>query len=211
VAKQSFTLKSNIKQLSRKMRARSAALGQNLGNRALPAIAAEFTRRVRTNQFRPYGGKTSPRKLQTRSGKLKDSVVWSSQRRGWFSKATMQASGPHAKIQEFGGTVSGSPWLSIPLKHTLDASGQVQSQYQIPPGTKRTRGGFPTFIYRGRTGALIIAARSSGQITALRILRSSVTLPPGRFGFFRTWRSMMAFRNRKVKESARAAMRGRVA
>ncbi|MBL4771902.1 MAG: hypothetical protein JKY61_12370 [Planctomycetes bacterium] len=110
--------------------------------------------------------------------------------------------GKYASLQEYGGTVNGSPWLTIPLPDNKTDSGvdkfDSAAKLRNDPTVK-------TWIQRSKAGNLIIRAKFEGkdEIQNLWILKRSVTVKP-RLGFFKTAEAM---RNSQIKNLNRAVIR----
>lgn len=111
------------------------------------------------------------------------------------------ANTPYASIQESGGTVTGSPWLTVPLPDNKTASGVTR--FQSAAALKRDPT-VKTWIQRSRAGNLIIRAEFPGKpIQNLWILKSSVFIKP-RMRFGRTFEDQ---RQAQIKNVNRAATR----
>lgn len=117
---------------------------------------------------------------------------------------------PYAATQEYGATITGSPWLTIPMPDNYTASGVPKHQ---SAAALRDDPAWETWIQRSASGALIIRARREGEeeIQNLWLLKRQVTIPP-RLRFAKTFegqRKRQIFNvNRAVDRALIAATRG---
>lgn len=117
---------------------------------------------------------------------------------------------PYAATQEYGATITGSPWLTIPMPDNYTASGVPRYQ---SAAALRDDPSVRTWVQRSASGALIIRAQFEGDedIKNLWLLKRQVTIPP-RLRFAKTFegqRKRQIFNvNRAVDRALIAATRG---
>lgn len=211
-----FTIVANAKQLAEQFAPGGPLqrlLGQNLRD-LLRRSAEDWEREMKTKQFKAYTGHARARALQTRTGTLRRSIKFRMSGSGLNSAVTMLSEGTdYGRIQELGGVIKGKPWLRIPLQHTLRNTGTgVRPEYQtVKRGTKWTTvRGKPTWVDTNRQGTPVIYREGrQGKPEAIAVLKRSVKLPKGRFGFYRTWNRLAHVRDRYKKRALRATVRGR--
>jgi len=145
------------------------------------------------NPTGPYSGPNSNARLQRRTGGLRDSLKSEVKgnrvgnlrlilEAGGSTGGRWGGAGGYAPIQEYGGRISGKPWLLIPLEEALTPRGRVKKEAQIVKRGRKysTRGYGPTFI----KDSVVFAQKEgsfqgvSGKARALYILRRSVRIPP---------------------------------
>jgi hypothetical protein len=80
---------------------------------------------------------------------------------------------PGARIQEYGGTITGKPWLAIPLPAARTAAGASRGSLRSFKNT---------FFAKSKAGNLLLFQRNGKSITPLFVMKSSVTIP-ARLGF----------------------------
>ena len=158
-------------------------------------------------------------KIVNRTGALARSVGQKTTRGGSLKDLTTKLfigdrkSGAYARIQEFGGTIKGKPWLTIPLPDALTASGVAR----YPGGARSLMGGgdggIQTWIHRTDSGNLIIQGKIADDPTILNLwlLRRSVTVP-ARLGFNATFHKhrprTVELVNKAVQRAIVAATKG---
>lgn len=150
---------------------------------------------IKRRQFSGYRGESYANRLQRRSGALANAYRLS---RPTASRLEMTAGirsgirgSEYARIQEFGGTVrpKRGKFLTVPLPRALTPSGVLSGRYKIrKSGTGYTTDAGPTFIFKGKSGKLLVGIKTGKRDTptAFYVLKRSVTIKP-RFGFFRSW------------------------
>lgn len=105
-------------------------------------------------------------------------------------------SGRYVRLQEYGGTIRGKPWLTIPLPLALTAAGR--------PRYERARSVPDGFVYKAASGNLFIASnartpgKKEGKLGLYFILRRSVRIPP-RLGFVASVTSARVARDRQAR------------
>lgn len=178
---------------------------------ALRKSAARWESSMKRDQFRPFRRTAYRDKLRIRSGGTRSNIGFRMFGRGLDSGAVLFAGGAHTRIQEFGGTIRGRPWLSIPLPDTLSSTGHIRSDLRTFQRGEhwQTARGERTFIRRSRQGNLIVFLRRGPNLIPLRVLKRSVRLPAGRLGFFRTWDEQRPERRATFAKAIRAARAGR--
>lgn len=102
----------------------------------------------------------------------------------------------YAGIQEFGGTIKGKPWLTIPLPDNLTAAGVPRfKSARALMGSETIK----TFLALMPSGKLLIGRKMADKsVRWLWVLKHSVKLKP-RLGFFKTWLSRPMRRDRAVR------------
>ena len=98
--------------------------------------------------------------------------------------------GNYALTQEYGATIQGSPWLTIPLQDNYTASGVVRWQ---SAAALRDRPDVETWVQKSAAGNLIIKARfaDSEDVKSLWVLKQKVVVP-ARLGFTKTFQERRA-------------------
>lgn len=149
-------------------------------------------------------------RLKTRTGKLQRSVRSNVRGRKLDDLRLLVSVGggvasKYAGIQEFGGTVHGNPWLTIPLSDNLTAAGVPRFK-----SAAALRGSGKTFLAKMPSGKLLIGqrfGRGGKSVRWLWVLKRFVVLKP-RLGFFKMWssRAMRADRNARINKAVRKAL-----
>ncbi len=113
--------------------------------------------------------------------------------------------GRYAATQEFGATITGSPWLTIPLPDNKTASGV--DRYQSAAAL-RDDPSVESWIQRSKAGNLIIRAKfeEDGEIKNLWILKRQVTIPP-RLGFTKTFKAQLGNQIRLLNRAVTRALK----
>lgn len=111
--------------------------------------------------------------------------------------------GRYATTQEFGATINGSPWLTIPLPDNYTASGVPRWQ---SAAALRDRPDVETWVQRSAAGNLIIKARFDGsdEVKNLWVLKKQVTVP-ARLGFTKTFKDRQAANVKLVQNALQRA------
>jgi len=120
---------------------------------------------VLTNHIR---GKLSGGVLKVRTNRLRGSInykIFDSIKELFVSAGTNIAYG---RIHEYGGTIEGSPWLTIPLPAAQTASGVLRA---------RARDWVDTFFRTSSNGNLILFQKRGKEAVPLFVLKHSVTIP----------------------------------
>jgi len=175
----------------------------------LRVAGGDWEREMKEKQFGKYRDSSYQGKMQSRSGALRQSMRSRLTGSGMSSQETMFSTSPYAAIHEFGGKIKGRPRLAIPFSDTLTPSGaQVQRRFQtIKKGNKWvTTRDEPTFV--GDNGIVFAQIGKKGTLKALKSLRTSVTIPPGRLGFARRWRTLSPNRTKQQREAVKRAIKG---
>lgn len=169
--------------------------------RALDRHGYTFTSYLRRTRFQ--GG---PSSLKSRTGALARSAGHRLLARNTLKSMRLVVfigggrAKKYARIQEFGGTIKGNPWLTVPLPDNRTAAGVPR--FKSARRLKETRPG-KTFIVKTKRGNLLIAYKpykNRDKILWLWVLRREVRLRP-RLGFIKTWNS------RRMKLDRVAALR----
>jgi len=175
----------------RYVRASYARMGRTWVKTVRLRASAAYTSNRNTTP--PYSGPTSNARLQKRTGTLADSIRSEVKgdrvgnlrlvlQAGGATGGRWGGAGGYAHTQEYGATITGKPWLLIPLDEALTPKGRVKKEAQIIRRRKRytTRGLGPTFIKDG----VIFAQKQGtfngvpGRARPLYLLRKKVKVPP---------------------------------
>jgi len=171
-------------------------------------LAGAFHQRVMAKRFVPYGSRDP---IQTRSSALRESFDWETRGTGLDIETRLFAAGlPYIRAQEYGATIrpKNKRYLTVPLSDALAPTGVLKGGARLVPRGKgyQTADGAPTFVFRSRSGNLLVATRPrNGSSKLLYVLKPQVTLKP-RLGFRETFRSQTLpfLRQRAVHELERA-------
>ncbi len=187
----------------KKLLARLDGIPKRLGTewrKAARDLGAEHERRVKTNQFGPFQANSFANKLRVRTGATRAGIRFTLTGAGRSTVMRSRASGRHVRLQEFGGVVRAkSKLLKIPLPSALTPSGNLKSSAVF--GSDKTNSkGQRSFVFKSKAGNLIIAITTGKRkkLVPLFVLKKQVRIPPGRLGFFRTWREMREFRRKRL-------------
>ena len=187
------------------------ALSENLKtevNRAMNRIGVDFEAEM-SKRFkgRRAGCVNVSQRLVSKTGALERSVAYQVTPAGGNTGAQLKvfAGGPgipYTRVQEYGATIRGNPWLTVPLPANYTAGCNVRY-----PSARQLQITGATFV-RKRNGKLIIyLRRTDGNVEALWELRRAVTIKP-RLGFRRTWNSkkMDGIRQRRLTSAFASAI-----
>jgi hypothetical protein len=189
-------------------------------------IGSEFVRRIREDQFTGYTGAARPDKLQVRSGDLRRHVRMSVNDSAGAIVLRLEVlpdeerQARYGSVHEFGATLQprNAQFMTIPVGDSLTPTGQTREQWRPRRGSdgKWYVNGYRSFIFTAANGKTYIGYRTvrarggrvrSGQrrptsrdVRAAWRLERTVTLPPGRMGFHRTWDEMAPFREKVLTE-----------
>lgn len=157
--------------------------------KAFVIIGADFERTMLKENLRKGGdprSKSSSPGLHRRTGRLastyghtvtgKTNLNRLTLRSGWFDPFGARI----ANVHERGATITGKPWLTVPLRDAMTPAGVVK----FP----RARDFPNTFIKKNKSGKLFIMQQRGAKVVALFVLRRTVTIPP-RLRFVQTWES----------------------
>ena len=166
---------------------------------AIRDTVSQQERRFKKGRFTGYTGQSRSNRVQNRSGFLKNSVVaLRPKRKDKAPEGRVLVTAPYAALQEFGDTITGNPFLRIPIGEGLTRAGV--SRYKMVDTGKgwQTSDGHKTFIRQGPSGNPIIFRVGKGKgkvkkIRAIAVLKRSVTVKP-RLGFFLTWKRLERWR-----------------
>lgn len=222
MATASFRVKG-LEQLRKKFADFDDILADNI-NAAVKTTANLWERRLKKRQIRgargaESGAQTFAGHLRSRTGALRSSISHSATGVGFRRVRRLVSQGVvYAQIQEFGGTIRGNPWLTVPLPIMYRSSGTLNprfiskrfgDEYRLPDGT-------PTFIRTSKKGNPLIGFSRGGEFVPLMVLKKSVTIPgpvngkPSRFRFFDTWKvDLKKKRVSLLKRAVRAAVEGK--
>lgn len=197
-------------------------VGQSIGH-----MLDDFTNEV-SGRMRPYRGRSYRFRLQTRTGALRRSISRTKVKfTATGAEAQAFTTSKYARIQEFGGTITPKrrKYLTIPLRDALTAGGDLKggamlvqrgSHWETADGRrtyiakgvifatkyrpKKPRGARKSYVSEkyGPHPVRPVEQRRGGD-DALYVLKRSVTLPPGRLGWFRTFRNQANDRARRLK------------
>jgi phage gpG-like protein len=112
--------------------------------------------------------KLSGQALKVRSGTLRGSVAMKVIDRGKELYVQVGTNKSYARIHEYGGTITGRPWLTIPLPEAKTAAGVVRMTARSWPDT---------FIQKSKAGNIIIFQNQGDDIIPLFVLKRSVDIP----------------------------------
>lgn len=181
-------------------------------NKALNRMGVEFTTamdgRFNGTSSPPFWANESDDGIVSRTGHLARSIGFdvsggpSAAERKLVLFIGDAVAGRYAATQEFGATITGSPWLTIPLPDNKTASGVPRYQ---SAAALRDDPSVNTWIQRSKAGNLIIRAQFDGEeeIKNLWVLKKSVTIP-ARLGFTKTFKGQ---RDNQIRLMNRAVIR----
>ena len=150
---------------------------------ALNRIGVEFGTKM-SARFRGTrsGCKNTSSRLVSRTGALERSIAYKVN--GPELKVYAGGYGiPYARIQEFGGTITGRPWLTVPLPANYTSACNVRY-----PSARQLQITGATFVRKKGRRLIIYLKKTDGNVEALWELRRQVKIPK-RLGFLRTWQS----------------------
>lgn len=227
-----FDLKTNVRELVSVLERADKSVAAGI-RAAINELGVQFDRDFASKQFHPYEGRSRESGMQVRSGALRNSrKLVRAKPQGNLGSIRMRvelgsAFAPYARIHEFGGTITPKKgrFLTVPLKSALTPSGVLRGKNKlVRRGTEwQTASGDPTFIARGRSGALLVFAdrerftakgNIGGKLEPLYVLKRSVKIKP-RLGFFSTWKDLeqtrfpRLLRRRILREMKELERRGR--
>jgi phage gpG-like protein len=131
-------------------------------------IRKEFTRaKVLVENEAKLNATTGPK---VRSGRLRASIKSEVIEGRDRIRLTVGANTPYAAIQEFGGRISGNPYLAIPLAAARTMAGDIKAEFA---GGWR---GVPGVFVLQAGPKLFLVRRESGSLEFLAVLKRSVTL-----------------------------------
>ena len=210
---------SNTKDLIKEIQRSRKKLKKEL-TASMRRLGGEWERRMKTNQFGPFRGKSFSFKLQNRSGSLRRSIRFRMSQSGGNVQLRLISEGvKYARIHEFGGTIKARAGkkLKIPLPDALTPSGNLRSDAVFQKKTLRNKRtgkfrrsfvnsrGEESFVFKSKAGNLLIARRmNSGRLRLLFTLKDKVKIK-ARLGFRRTWFKTM--KNSRQREFRRAIER----
>jgi hypothetical protein len=145
--------------------------------------ASFATKYLRDTRFKPYPGfageDKSRKELYMRTRKLRKSIrheqIAKGKNVGTRIMAGQGVGDNRARLQEFGGVVTGNPWVDIPLEGALTSTGRLKARYPSAAAALKEKGVFQVHL---RTGAgFIILHRGANKITPLFVQKHTVTIP----------------------------------
>ena len=173
---------------------------------AIRDTVSQQERRFKKGRFTGYTGQSRSNRVQNRSGFLKNSVVaLRPKRKDKAPEGRVLVTAPYAALQEFGDTITGNPFLRIPIGEGLTRAGVSRYTMVKTASGWKTSDGDPTFIRGGvifRVGTTKTGRNKKGQKGSrqgperpvpIAVLKRSVTVKP-RLGFFLTWRRLERWR-----------------
>lgn len=206
------TFKVDDKALKLAFKKMPGALLENL-HQAFNRSLAEFEGVMVKERFGPFGGppwyQASGDHLASRSGNLRGTLGFEVPKVSSLGKLRGvafigDAKTPYAAIQERGGTIFGSPWLTIPLPDNKTASGDARFK---SAAALRADSSVKTWIQRSQAGNLIIKGFFPGKpIQNLWILKRSVTIQP-RLRFGRTFEDQYPRQVRSLNKAVQTALK----
>lgn len=108
---------------------------------------------------------------------------------GFYGKAAV-----YAPVHEFGATIKGKPWLTVPLPDNLTATGRLRYS-----SAAKLREGGKSFLRKSNAGNLVIGFRKNKKtVLWLWILKREVKVPP-RLEFRKTFGDSSMQRDRRVR------------